>query len=44
MATEERRLNEIKMWDDTHFRTPQITEIVILLFVWTRLATLFPKT
>ena len=44
MATAERRLSEIKYWDDAHFRTPQITEFMILWFAWTRLATLFPKT
>jgi hypothetical protein len=32
------------IWDHAHFKTPQITEFVILWFAWTRLATLFPKT
>ena len=30
MATAERRLSEIKYVDDAHFRTPQITEFMIL--------------
>lgn len=34
MATAERRLNEIKIWDHAHFGAPQSTEFVILLFAW----------